>query len=112
MRMRKMRNLEPRMAACAAYRIENAAAHQVHKCHKKNTENILTIHKSPPFPTNIVQERGGNVKLGEKHLFRTLQGSFRDIGTADDAGQFLLSAFYIQRYHGGIGTAIPLGFGD
>ena len=28
MRMRKMRNLEPRMAACAAYRIENAAAHQ------------------------------------------------------------------------------------
>lgn len=28
MRMRKMRNLEPRMAACAAYRIEDAAAHK------------------------------------------------------------------------------------
>lgn len=28
MRMRKMRNLEPRMAACAAYRIDNAAAHR------------------------------------------------------------------------------------
>ena len=28
MRMRKMRNLEPRMAACAAYRIDDAAAHK------------------------------------------------------------------------------------
>lgn len=28
MRMRRMRNLEPRTAACAAYRIEDAAAHQ------------------------------------------------------------------------------------
>ena len=28
MRMRKMRNLEPRMAACAAYRIDDAAQHK------------------------------------------------------------------------------------
>ena len=50
--------------------------------------------------------------LTMQHFLRTLQGGFGNVCTANNPGQFPLSALQIQRCHCGICTAIPFRLGD